>query len=307
MYADLTLRETAVLYLKSYKLGTIKNTSYNQLLILIGHIPEKLLNTPISHIKKLDLQAFINAFAQNSSKSYVLKMGGLIKSIFCEAVENGFISKNPAHNIKIPYVKEKVRECFTIDEVRKIVDYALHYSNQRIAVAIIVLLFTGLRRGEPLGLKWTDIDTNNNVLKIRRSVYTENNRPCVTENSAKTESSIRDIPLLPEVAYKISQLPKYSEFIFSTRNSTLMNPRNFSRDYKTFFKHLKEVEPDVRCLSPHCCRHTFATLTLASSNNLRSVQAILGHTSIKTTSIYTHPDMDMMNNAIEKYVDHLGY
>ena len=77
-----------------------------------------------------------------------------------------------------------------------------------------------------------------------------------------------------------------------------MNPRNFSRDYDRFFHQLREAEPDVRRLSPHCCRHTFATLSLASGANLRTVQQLLGHTNIGTTARYTHPDLLSMRQAV---------
>lgn len=79
-----------------------------------------------------------------------------------------------------------------------------------------------------------------------------------------------------------------------------MSPRNFSRDYVRFFRMMQEAEPDVPLLSPHCCRHTFATLSLAAGANLRTVQQLLGHTSIQTTARYTHPDMQVMRTAVEE-------
>lgn len=66
----------------------------------------------------------------------------------------------------------------------------------------------------------------------------------------------------------------------------------------TIFKHLREAEPSVRHLSPYSCRHTFATLSLSSGSDIRVVQELLGHSDIKTTSRYTHPDMDIMKSAV---------
>ena len=159
-----------------------------------------------------------------------------------------------------------------------------------------VLLLTGIRRGELLGLKWSDI--TNDTLSVRRGVFLVDNQPCVIENEAKTRSSIRIMPLLPEVAYRLLCLPRHGEFVFCTRNGTLMHPRNFSRDYDIFFRRLRDAEPSVRHLSPHCCRHTFATLTLTTGTDIRVVQEMLGHSDIKTTARYTHPDMDVMRHTL---------
>lgn len=69
-----------------------------------------------------------------------------------------------------------------------------------------------------------------------------------------------------------------------------MYPRNFERAFDSFFRALRTAYPEIRRLPPHCCRHTFATLSQRNGANIRSVQEVLGHTSINTTAIYSHPD-----------------
>lgn len=163
----------------------------------------------------------------------------------------------------------------------------------------MTLLLTGIRRGELLGLKETDI--TDHTLTVNRAMFLQGNRPQVEEYVAKTEGSLRTLPLVPELAYRLRTLPHAGEFLFSTKTGGLMSPRNFSRDYDRFFQHLQEAEPDVRRLSMHCCRHTFATLTRECGADLRVLMELLGHTDIKTTARYSHADLVSMTNAVQSY------
>lgn len=290
----MTLGNWIPLWLTAYKKGTMRDSSFHQLELLERLIPEDIKRQPLTEIRP----------AETASKSYMDKMRVMINALFVEAVENDFCSKNPMRKVKIPHVVERQREAFSMNDVRIILQYAMGYNSRRTAVAVMTLLLTGLRRGELLGLKWTDLTVN--TLTVNRAVYIKNGRPYVQEHQAKTASSLRTVPLVPELSHMIHTIPRYGEFIFGTRSGTLMHPRNFSRDYDCFFKHLREDEPDVKRLSPHCCRHTFATLSLVSGGDIRTVQEILGHTDIKTTARYTHPDIDAMRQVVTGLKDNLN-
>ena len=214
-------------------------------------------------------------------------------------MDNGLCSKNPTRHLKAPRIAETPRDSFTLEETKLILGYIVSCDSSRIATAVMTLLLTGLRRGELLGLKWKDID--NCSLTVNRSVFLEELNPTVLEHQAKTAASLRTVPLLPEVAHRIQALPRYGDFVFSTKSGTIWHPRNFSRDYASFFERLREVEPSVRYLSPHACRHTFATLMNQSCSDIRTVQLLLGHTDIKTTSRYTHPGMAAMTQAVQGF------
>lgn len=293
----MTLGEWIPQYLTCYKLNTIRPDSYYTLELVASHIPQELKDMGLNDILPMHVQKFYNEFACNVSKSYMDKMRVFMNGLFSTAIDNGYCEKSPTLHLKIPRIKENPREAFTLEEVRIILDFASIYDNQRIGVAIMTLLLTGIRRGELLGLKIDDITDNS--LTINRAVYLVHNKPVVSEHEAKTEHSLRTVPLVPELAYRLKHLPHKGEFLFSTKTGNLLNPRNFTRDYDTFFRHLRDAEPDVRRLSPHCCRHTFATLTRESGADIRVVQELLGHADIKTTARYSHANFGSMQRAVQ--------
>lgn len=295
------LGEWIPVWLRCYKYGTMKQSSYHQLENLIKHIPSSLMEQEMDEILPMDLQAFVNSFATYASKSYMDKMRVLIHAVWATALDNQKCTTNPSKAVRFPVIPEKPRESFSSEDAKTILTYALQYDNRIVGVAVMTLLLTGIRRGELLGLKWSDL--SNTTLSINRGVYLENGHPCVREYVAKTPTSIRVVPLLPELAYYLSSLPRTCEFIFCTKNRTIISPRNFSRSYTTFFRHLSEDCCCAAYLSPHCCRHTFASLCLDAGADVRTVQQLLGHGDIRSTARYVHPQIETLQNAVSDMRD----
>jgi integrase len=313
---DITLKSWSKKYLVSCRKDSgMKASSYHQLELLVKKISEDLMKKKVSEIKKIELQSFINEFSKDASKSYTDKMYSLICAMFTEAVENDVCQKDPARKLKRPQKRQLPRASYQRTEVETIMEFALTYRKHTksdkinrgailISTAVITLLDTGIRRGELLGLMPPDVEDT--VLHIRRGVYLgEDGVPTVDDGIAKTYASIRDVPIDKELADLIRAIPKRGLYIFSSYSGRIMYPKNFERAYNTFFRSLRTAHPEVRKLTPHCCRHTFATLSQRNGANIRSVQLALGHTNINTTAIYSHPDEDDVAAAGKAFRDYV--
>ncbi|MDL2273987.1 site-specific integrase [Oscillospiraceae bacterium OttesenSCG-928-G22] len=262
---DTRLKQWLDIWLVNTKQGTLRESSYKDLERMCKAFPPALLKKKVSKISPIELQNFINTVAASGkSESYVGKIFTLIRGAFSVAQDNGLCVRNPAAKLNRPNIRQAPREAYTATEASTIVSYALAYKNAaggekteadrlRISTAIVTLLFTGLRRGELLGLMWSDITPEK--IQVNRAVFIDGGSPKVEEFRAKTVASLREVPI-PAFLYDLIQtLPKKSLYIFGADSGALMNPHNFNRAYKRFFENLKKEHPDFRLLTPHCLRH----------------------------------------------------
>ena len=140
------------------------------------------------------IQQFLNERKEHAAK-YLKELRALISQILDSAVEDGIISSNPAKSkrIVIPSKKKTERKPLPLEQFKSILSEIdnLQFKDQ---CFIVLLMFTGMRRGEMLGLQWGDIDTKQNLIHIVRSVsHAGGNQPIV--DTTKTESGVRDVPL----------------------------------------------------------------------------------------------------------------
>ena len=232
------------------------------------------------------------------SAKTVLHYHRLISSILGTAVEWGMIYSNPCERTKAPRVGRK--EPRYLDEKQSAVLLDLLECESKLHRTIVrFLLFTGLRRGEALGLNWSDIDFDNATIQIcRSSLYLPNMG--VFEDSTKNETSNRVIKLPQSVItdlkiYRIYQCEKQlavgdqwheSDRIFTTDNGLPLHPDTLSR---WFAKFIKAHDEELPYISLHSLRHTNATLQIANGVPITTVSNRLGHADTTTTGkIYAH-------------------
>ncbi len=300
---DIKLGAWLDLYLATHRQGTMQERSYTTIEGLRKAMPDNLCARKVKDVTPIELQAAVNAFGAGKSLWYCKKYVSLLRAALKQAVVNNIISTNPAEALKPCGTKPSPRQTYSRAEMEKIITHALSYrqdsdaesyrvAGARTGFAVITLAVTGMRRGEMLGLKWSDIYADK--ISIRRAVYTENGIPTTKEYQAKTAGSLRDIPIERWLFDLLVHLPHTSEYIFCTKDGKLSLPRTFSVSYKRFIS-----SAGVKYLSPHCLRHTFATAIIDGGADLKTTAELLGHTDVSTTAIYTHPDFVAKQRAVQ--------
>ena len=157
-------------------------------------------------------------------------------------------------------------------------------------------LSTGLRRGELLGLKWTDINWNAGTLSIQRQI--QRIKGVIQETALKTRNAYRTIALPEDTLTMLKQLKKQStsSYIFPSPKGGIMEPDAVRKKLKRLLKRAGLEE-----LRMHDLRHTYATLALQNGVDVKTLSGILGHYSAGfTLDTYGHISTQMQKEAARK-------
>ena len=222
----------------------------------------------------------------------------LLKHIRIDADENlinssSFIGRS--RRIEFPKEETKEVEAFTLEEVGDILK-ALESEPWHIRAVIEVALFTGCWHGEIVGLKWANIDFENQRISVKRSIYKLSDGKA-REKEPKSKCSIRTISI-PErlcktlTKYRLQQNRHIAylgdawrnlDYVFTEEDGYVMNPQTPTKQFDHFLK-----RHGIRHLKFHGLRHTSATMLLANGCDIKTVSSRLGHADISTTNIYVH-------------------
>ena len=234
----------------------------------------------------------------------------LISVILNTAVEWGVLFANPCDRTKTPRAEEK--EAKYIDDVQAdALLMAIENADELHRTIVRLLLFTGMRRGEALGLKWSDIDFKKGTLKISRTLQYLPERG-IFEDKTKNKSSERVIRL-PQAtiddlrAHQVTQTEQRlalgsfwkgtEDYVFTNPEGKPLKPDSVSSWFSKFMKQ----HPDIPFITLHSLRHTNATLQLAAGVPITTVKKRLGHSNTATTGrVYAHAVQSADDTAAEK-------
>lgn len=212
----------------------------------------------------------------------------ILHQIFKSAIEDKLINSNPTESERLTYsTRCNPREALNDDDIRDIIRQLprLKGSDSRL---INLMIYTGMRRGEIVGLRWEDIDFENNMIHVRRAATFISNKPILGET--KSKCGLRDIPLLPELKAVLEKDRQEEGFVIGKGDAPITEVA-----YRRAFERIVN-KMELHNATAHIFRHTFLT-TAASTLDLRTLQAIAGHASHVTTMGYVHKRDEKIRNA----------
>lgn len=303
-----TLFEYIVFWLTTYKRGTIKQTSYDTLeKTAYTYIQNSIGPITFGRVCSDDIQRLITHMKEDEGYSYSTckKVYDCLHAAIKHAVKRKVLSENPMELVEMPgkaLFETKEVSFYGVRECSLIIEEAMRlYSNGKPVYvygdAIILILLTGLRLGEALGLAKDDFDRERRVLKVRRNVANVRNRDeegnllpgrNLQLTTTKTYSGYRELPLTSQVVAAIERMIKrnpYSPYIINSSKGEMAAPEQIDRTFRRLLANIGLESAGV-----HKLRHTFASILFASQKtDIKTISRLLGHASPTITlMVYIH-------------------
>ena len=245
-----------------------------------------------------DVQTFLNGQLNvGSSIRNIQKQKIVLSATLKQACHEERIVRNVAHYVNIPPYKPKEVVPWNVNEL----SVFLNTSSNHPSFPIFVLMsLYGLRTSEALGLSWSDIDIDKNVIHVRQQLQYVDKTYRYSE--LKTQAGSRDLPLVDIVSESLRTVSRSADgplpgLVFKTVNGLPVDGGNLRRTFKRLSK-----QAGLPVLTLHHLRHTAATNLKNLGIPARDVQSILGHAHINTTmQIYQHSNIEGKSIALEQY------
>lgn len=265
---------------------------------------DALKGTQISQIKPFELQTILFSIAAKNpytnepmAKKTIRGYVQVITAIFDFAIDNRVIDYNPATKLKIPQAATATvqRRALTEQERQRVMEF-----EHRAKPSAMLMMLSGLRRGEATALQWNDIDFVNNKISVTKS-YNFKSKDFKTPKNGKSR-----VVSVPQILIDyLKTLPKVSPFVLTNARGGMMTEDSWKRLYQSYMLDMNiqygfggsinkcanngDVPMVIATFTPHELRHTFCTIMFEAGIDALTAKEQLGHSDIKTTlSIYTH-------------------
>lgn len=282
-------------------------TLYTREGILKNQIELFFKDTKLKDVSPYLLQQFMNKIFSEYTSAKANSILASVKATLNEAYRLKEINENPCNFVKRPTKVNKGREPFEIYDKKEVKELVKALEGEQIELPILLMLTMGLRVGEAYGLRWQDIDFQNNTISINQIlIYIKGG---IIFKEPKTAGSIRTISAPSELMAKLkkrkAELDKYriDGVIESEYEDLVCLNRNLhpyvNSVMNTNWKKFTERK-NIRYIRLHDLRHTHATMLVLSGTDFKTISNRLGHTDIKITlNRYSHVLKEMDTKASE--------
>lgn len=318
----ITLNEQIEIYLQT-KNNLAKSTKSNYQYYYEHSIKgSRLGNMKVIDIKKSDILMFYKQFSDGGYSAGTIQiLQKIVRPSLQLACDDNVILKNPADGCTKDYSTELEKKyALTFDEEKEFLERIKNRPRmKRYYPMYAIILETGLRISEAIGLTWDDVDMEKRTISINHQVQcrTVEHKYTLFANTTKTEAGVRIIPMTDDVyrlfveqrkvwlsTIKASdfEVDGYKNFVFVSHvTGKCMNHNNVRRMLRSVVDMNKDREIQLPPISPHILRHTAATRLAESGCDIKVMQYLLGHTDVRTTMrVYNHVDPERVKREMEK-------
>ena len=310
----ITVSEWYYTWLFDYRIKDLKPKSFEK---YEGIYRNYIKDSELGKIKLKDLRAthiqrYYNKLQNTKPISTIKGINTRLKPCLGEAEKQGYIQKNYCKMVTLPKDNNKKTIQVLTQQQQKLFIEAI--KGHKLEMLFLIALGTGLRLGELLGLKWSDIDFNTGILTVNRTLSRVKNQITgkyeIIEQTPKTKNSNRTIPIPNDILNKLKEHKKNqskqrlfvgegyinNNYVFTDDIGNPIDDKKPGRNLKSTLTKLN-IEP----IKFHALRHTYATRLFEANVPPKTVQVLMGHYDISITmDIYTHVMEDTKLEAIEK-------
>lgn len=292
-------------WFESYAKPNLRNTTYERMLQLRGRAYAAIGHMRMDKITPRQLQAFVNTLSKDGANEKTGKPLApktirhnlsFISDVFSYAVKMGVVSENPCSKVTIPKGQPTEKKIYTIEEVEKFLTL-LNDEPLKYRTFFNIMIYSGFRRGEMLGLEWKDVDFENNVISVRRTsnytakqgTYTDTTKTRRSQRSLKLPQEIMDM-LKEYKDEQDEQALKYGDkWVETDRLYTKWNGEPMQNGTPYFWLGEFCEKHDLPFYGLHSFRHLFCSLLVHNGVDIATVSGAMGHSCISTTSnLYCH-------------------